>query len=44
MKKILLFLIGYCLLSVNLSAQTRRDGEILLMRDVIVRRMISTYS
>ena len=29
MKKILLFLIGYCLLSVNLSAQTRRDGEIL---------------
>ena len=29
MKKILLFLIGYFLLSVNLSAQTRRDGEIL---------------
>ena len=29
MKKILLFLIGYFLLCVNLSAQTRRDGEIL---------------
>ena len=29
MKKILLFFIGYFVLCVNLSAQTRRDGELL---------------